>query len=48
MSVIHVLADGTRATDITGHIVKFDSAIAVYHLISRINDQRSKQRKKHD
>ena len=39
MSVIHVLADGTRTTDITGHVVKVDSARTVYQLIARINQQ---------
>lgn len=46
MSVIHVLADGSKVTDISGHVVKFESASTVYQLIARINDQ-NKQRKKH-
>lgn len=48
MSVIHVLADGSRTTDITGHVVKFESAITVYQLIARINDQSTKGKKRNE
>lgn len=38
--VTHVLKDGTRLHDITGHVVKKDEAKGVYILIDRINEKR--------
>ena len=35
--VYHVLADGTKLTDITGHVVMPKDAPAVYDLIHTIN-----------
>lgn len=35
--VYHVLADGTVTKDITGHVVKMSDAEAIYHLMSKIN-----------
>ena len=48
--VYHVLRDGSRTNDITGHIVKFEDAKGVYLLIESINksvppDRRSKREK---
>ena len=41
--VYHVMADGTRKTDITGHVVKIKDAEEVYRLI---NDIENRSRKK--
>lgn len=35
--VIHILKDGTRPADISGHIVKGQEAEAVYNLMDTIN-----------
>jgi hypothetical protein len=35
--VIHILRDGTRLDDISGHIVKGQEAEAVYNLMDAIN-----------
>lgn len=37
VQVIHILRDGTRLEDITGHIVKISDAEPVYNLMDRIN-----------
>lgn len=41
--VYHVMADGTRKTDITGHIVKIEDAEEVYRLIHDI-ERRSRKK----
>ena len=33
MSVFHVLKDGSRPTDITGHIVRIDDVRPLYHFL---------------
>jgi hypothetical protein len=35
--VIHILRDGTRLDDISGHIVKGQEAEAVYNLMDTVN-----------
>lgn len=35
--VIHILKDGSRVTDITGHVVNVQDAAPVYNLIKKIN-----------
>ena len=35
--VINILRDGTRADDLTGHVVKISEAEAVYRLMDSIN-----------
>lgn len=35
--VINILRDGTRAGDLTGHVVKISEAEAVYRLMDSIN-----------
>ena len=37
MRVIHILKDGSRIDDITGHVVKLEDAETVYSLIRNIN-----------
>lgn len=39
MGVIHILADGTKIADITGHVVKADEAVAAYQLMRSINQR---------
>ena len=46
MNIIHVLADGTQKTDITGHVVKKKDAEALYEIFTRIK-RRSQNEKKH-
>lgn len=41
--VIHILKDGTKKTDLTGHIVKIADAPAVYELIHRMNQKRKER-----
>ena len=38
--VIHILKDGTKPKDITGHVVKYEDAKTVYQLISNINSKK--------
>ena len=35
--IIHILKDGTRLDDITGHIVRIQEAETVYKLMDSIN-----------
>lgn len=37
MSVIHVLKDGTRLTDITGHVVKMEDVPDLYDILKKFN-----------
>ena len=37
VQVIHVLRDGTILDDITGHVVQYEDAEPVYHLMQAIN-----------
>lgn len=37
MAVYHILKDGSRPTDITGHVVKFEDAEPLYRYIHSIN-----------
>ena len=37
MTITHILADGTRTTDITGHVVKLEKAKPSYDIFTRIN-----------
>lgn len=39
--VVHVLRDGTRLDDISGHIVKGREAEAVYNLMNRLSEEQS-------
>lgn len=41
MSVIHILKDGSRPTDITGHIVRLEDSSPLYRLIHSINRKKS-------
>lgn len=42
MAVIHILKDGTRLDDISGHVVRMEDAEELYRLIDSINQKRSK------
>ena len=46
MSVIHILKDGSRPTDITGHIVRIENANSLYQLLHSINRKRSQAKKR--
>ena len=45
MSVFHILKDGSRPTDITGHIVRLEDANALYQLLHSINRKKSQAKK---
>lgn len=40
--IIHILKDGTRLEDISGHIVRIQEAETVYKLMDSINSRRVK------
>ena len=40
MKVHHVLKDGTRVEDISGHVVRLKDAESVYSLISKMNQRK--------
>lgn len=42
MAVYHVLKDGTKLNDITGYVVKYSEVPAVYDLIHKMNQRKSK------
>ena len=46
MSVIHILKDGSRPTDITGHIVRLEDASPLYKFIHSVNQKKSRIKKK--
>ena len=46
MSVYHILKDGSRPSDITGHIVRLEDANPLYQLIHSINRKKSQVKKK--
>lgn len=46
MSVYHILKDGSRPTDITGHIVRLEDANPLYQLIHSINQKVSAKKNK--
>ena len=46
MSVYHILKDGSRPTDITGHIVRLEDANPLYQFIHSINRKNPRPRKK--
>lgn len=46
MRVIHVLKDGSRIEDITGHVVKMEDAGTLYNMIRDINRKSEKKNRK--
>ena len=44
MRIIHILKDGTRLDDITGHVVRMEYAEPVYNLIRKINNTAEKSK----
>lgn len=40
MNVTHILADGRKTEDISGHVVKLEEAEAVYILMDEINTEK--------
>lgn len=40
MKIHHVLKDGTRTDDISGHVVRVKDAESVYNLISKMNQRK--------
>ena len=45
--VHHVLKDGSRPEDITGHIVKVEEAYTLYRFIDEVNQNGSKPKSIH-
>ena len=45
MKIIHVLADGTQKTDITGHVVKKKDT-EIYEIITRIKRRQENEQRK--
>lgn len=43
--IIHILKDGTRLEDISGHIVRIQEAETVYKLMDSINSGRANNEK---
>lgn len=43
MKIIHVLADGTEKTDITGHVVKKKDTEALYEIFTQIVKRKSQK-----
>lgn len=41
MSVIHILKDGRRLTDISGHVVRVEDASPLYQFLHSINRKKS-------
>lgn len=48
MSVFHVLKDGSRPPDITGHIVRMGDVSSLYHLLHNINRKKSHVKEKNE
>ena len=48
MKIHHVLRDGTRTDDISGHVVKVEDAESVYALISQMNQRKVVNHGGHD
>ena len=44
MNVIHILKDGRRLTDITGHVVRVEDASPLYQFLHSINRKKSTER----
>lgn len=42
MSVIHILKDGSTVKDISGRVVGFKDAGAIYHLLHKINSGKNR------
>ena len=42
--ITHILRDGTRLKDISGHIIRHDQADAVYMLINQINKDKGNEK----
>lgn len=40
MRIHHILKDGTRTDDISGHVVRIEDAESVYNLISKMNQRK--------
>ena len=40
MKIHHILKDGTRTDDISGHVVKMQDAESVYNLIGKMNQRK--------
>lgn len=40
MKIHHILKDGTRTDDISGHVVRIQDAESVYNFISKLNQRK--------
>lgn len=36
MTVVHILKDGTRLDDITGHVIKLEDAVPLYQFLTNL------------
>ena len=45
MSVFHILKDGSRPTDIIGHVVRMEDAYPLYQFLHSINRTKSQAKK---
>lgn len=43
LKAIHILRDGTVLDSVEGHVVKFEDAEPLYHLIQNINNGKAKK-----
>lgn len=46
MAILHIFADGTTTTDITGHVVKKEDAEAFYDIVREMNRRLRNERSK--
>lgn len=46
MAILHIFADGTTTTDITGHVVKKEDAESFYDTVKEINRRLQHERSK--
>ena len=44
MSVIHILKDGRRVNDITGHVVRVEDVSPLYQMLHSINRKRTEKK----
>lgn len=48
IQIHHVLKDGTKVNDITGHVIKAERHETLYQIMIRINEERNTKCQKDD
>lgn len=48
MRVIHILKDGSRVDDISGHVVRMEDAETLYKMIRKINSKTNQPKNKNN